>query len=65
MERPAASTSQMGRLETEWLASGANLAALTDLSGTWKMPLAMRSIPPSMHALTEMANSHNPKPASS
>ena len=25
----------MGRLETEWLASEANLAALTDLSGTW------------------------------
>ena len=35
MERPAASTSQMGRFETEWLASEANLAALTDLSGAW------------------------------
>ena len=33
--RPAASTSQMGRFETEWLASDANLAALTDLSGAW------------------------------
>ena len=35
MDRPAASTSQMGRFETEWLASEANLVALTDLSGAW------------------------------
>jgi hypothetical protein len=35
LDRPAASTSQMGRFETEWLATEANLAALTDLSGTW------------------------------
>ena len=35
IDRPAASTSQMGRFETEWLASEANLAALTDLSGAW------------------------------
>jgi Transposase DDE domain group 1 len=35
LDRPAASTSQMGRFETEWLASEANLAALTDLSGAW------------------------------
>ena len=35
MDRLAASTSQMGRFETEWLASDANLAALTDFSGTW------------------------------
>jgi hypothetical protein len=33
MDRPAASTSQMGRFETEWLATEANLAAFTDLSG--------------------------------
>src|ERR671926_592499 len=33
--RPAASSSEMGRFETEWLASEANLAALTDLSGAW------------------------------
>src|ERR687885_1771132 len=33
--RPAASTSQMGRFETEWLATEANLAALTELSGAW------------------------------
>lgn len=30
MDRPAASTSQMGRFETEWLATEANLAALAD-----------------------------------
>src|ERR671912_692312 len=32
-DRMAASTSQMGRFETEWLASDANLDALTRLSG--------------------------------
>src|SRR3954452_17783396 len=31
----AASTSQMGRFETEALPQGANLSALTDLSGRW------------------------------
>ena len=35
LDRPAASTSQMGRFETEWLATEANLAALTSLSGAW------------------------------
>jgi hypothetical protein len=35
MGRSAASTSEMGRFETEWLATEANLAALADLSGTW------------------------------
>jgi hypothetical protein len=34
-DRAAASSSQIGRFETEWLATDANLAALTDLSGTW------------------------------
>src|ERR671929_223269 len=33
--RPAASTSEMGRFETEWLATEANLAALAALSGAW------------------------------
>ncbi|MCJ7526583.1 MAG: IS1380 family transposase, partial [Methyloceanibacter sp.] len=33
--RDAASTSQMGRFETEWLASDENLVALADLSGRW------------------------------
>ena len=35
LDRPAASSSQMGRFETEWLATEANLAALADLSGAW------------------------------
>jgi hypothetical protein len=33
--RSAASTSQMGRFETEWLATADNLAALADLPGIW------------------------------
>jgi len=35
LDRQAASTSQMGRFETGWLTSEANLAALADLSGGW------------------------------
>jgi hypothetical protein len=35
LDRPAASGSEMGRFETGWLATEANLAALTDLSGAW------------------------------
>src|SRR3954462_9920315 len=35
LDQLAAATSQMGRLETEWLATEANLAALTNLSGAW------------------------------
>ena len=35
IDRPAASTSEMGRFETEWLATETNLAALADLSGAW------------------------------
>ena len=35
MDRLAASTSEMGRFETEWLATKTNLAALTELSGSW------------------------------
>ena len=31
----AASTSQMGRFETEWLANDGNFSALADLSGRW------------------------------
>src|SRR3954453_1846560 len=34
-DRPAASTSEMGRFETEWLPTEANLAALAALSGPW------------------------------
>ena len=35
LDRRAASTSQMGRFETEWLPTDDNLAVLTDLSGSW------------------------------
>jgi DDE family transposase len=35
LDRAAASSRQMGRFETEWLARDANLEALTDLSGAW------------------------------
>src|SRR5687768_6736968 len=35
LERLAAFSSQIGRFETEWLASDANLAALMDLPGVW------------------------------
>ncbi len=35
LDRRAASTSQMGRFETEWLATNENLVVLTDLSGVW------------------------------
>jgi len=35
IERGGASTSQMGRFETELLSTDANLAALTDLCGSW------------------------------
>ena len=35
LERLAASSSEVGRFETEWLASEANLAALMDLPGAW------------------------------
>jgi len=34
-EGRAASPSQMGRFETQWLASSANLRSLADLSGRW------------------------------
>ena len=38
LDRAAASSSQMGRFETEWLATEANLEALTDLSGCLDRP---------------------------
>jgi Transposase DDE domain group 1 len=40
--KQAASTSQMGRFETEWLANNENLVALTDLSGRWIDRVHMR-----------------------
>jgi len=41
----AASASQMGRFETQWLATDTNLAALIDLSGLW-IDLVHRRRPP-------------------
>jgi hypothetical protein len=38
----AASPSQMGRFETNWLARSENLVALTDLSGLWIDRVAKR-----------------------
>jgi hypothetical protein len=35
LDRAAASSSRMGRFETEWLATDANLEALANLSGAW------------------------------
>src|SRR5215218_5362635 len=35
IDRPAASTSKMGRFATEWLATEANMATLVGLPGTW------------------------------
>ncbi len=35
LDRFAASSSQMGRFETEWLTTDVNLDALADLSGAW------------------------------
>ncbi len=35
LDRNAASTSEMGRFETEWLTSAGNFAALVDLPGVW------------------------------
>jgi hypothetical protein len=35
LDRLAASSSEMGRFETEWLAAEANLDVLSDLSGAW------------------------------
>ena len=35
LDRHAASASEMGRFETEWLTSEGNLAALVDLPGAW------------------------------
>jgi hypothetical protein len=35
LDRPAASGGEMGRFETEWLATEADLDALTKLSGAW------------------------------
>ena len=45
VERGGASTSQMGRFETELLANDENLAALADLSGVWIDRVHARNLP--------------------
>jgi Transposase DDE domain group 1 len=45
LDRQAASTSQIGRFETGWLTSEANLAAPADLSGIWIDRLHARRLP--------------------
>ena len=58
LDRAAASSSQMGRFETEWLAMDANLAALTDLSGTWIDRVHERKPPDSI--ILDMDSSESP-----
>ena len=58
LDRRAASTSQMGRFETEWLATDDTLAALTALSGFWIDRVHDRR-PPKMIAL-DMDSSVSP-----
>jgi Transposase DDE domain group 1 len=57
-DRGAASRSQMGRFETEWLATDANLEALTDLSGTWIDRVHARKAPEGI--ILEMDSSEGP-----
>src|ERR1700682_4227834 len=54
----AASASQMGRFETEWLARPENLATLADLSGDW-IDTGPRRRPPEMIVL-DMDSSESP-----
>ena len=63
LDRLAASASQMGRFETEWLATDDNLAALTDLSGVWIDRVHKRK-PPKMIVL-DMDSSVSPACAAS
>jgi Transposase DDE domain group 1 len=57
-DRAAASSSQMGRFETEWLATDANLEALTDLSGTWIDRVHARKAPEGI--ILDMDSSESP-----
>ena len=58
LDRIAASTSQMGRFETEWLVSESNLVALSDLSGAW-IERVHKHKPPKMIVL-DMDSSESP-----
>jgi len=54
----AASASQMGRFETEWLARSENLATLADLPGDW-IDTVHRRRPPKIIVL-DMDSSESP-----
>src|SRR5260370_7431131 len=54
----AASASQMGRFETEWLARPENLAALADLPGDWIDTVHRRRPPKSI--VLDMDSSESP-----
>src|ERR671920_117370 len=58
MDRSAASSSEMGRFETGWLATEANLAALTDLSGAWISRVHQRRPPDGI--ILDMDSSESP-----
>jgi hypothetical protein len=58
LDRAAASSSQMGRFETEGLASDTNLEALTDLSGAWIDRVHERKPPDSI--ILDMDSSESP-----
>src|ERR671913_789931 len=58
LDRPAASTSQMGRFETEWLATEANLTALAALSGAWIDRVHQRRPPDAI--ILDMDSSESP-----
>src|SRR5215218_8092394 len=58
LARPAASSSEMGRVETGWLATEANLTALADLSGVWIDRVHARRPPDGL--ILDMASSESP-----
>jgi hypothetical protein len=61
LDRAAASSSQMGRFETEWRARDTNLAALTDLSGTWID--RVHELKPPRTIILDMDSSESPRRA--
>jgi hypothetical protein len=58
MDRPAASGSEMGRFETAWLATKANLATLVDRSGAWTDRVHARKPPDGI--VLDMDSSESP-----
>ena len=60
LDRPAASSSEMGRFETEWLPSEANLMALADLPGAWIDRVHGRRPPDGI--ILDMDSSESPTP---